>query len=95
MPILDYVGNGPYCYANSAAMLLESAGESIEPRLGEVLSGVGLGAFWLAESQARQPGRAQAAAARCDWEPLVEHLTQVAHLERDMEAAVVKAGDHG
>lgn len=51
MPVLDYVGNGPYCYANSAAMLLESAGESIEPRLIEVLSGVGLGAFWLAESQ--------------------------------------------
>ena len=45
-----YIGNGPYCYANSASMLLESAGESIEPRLIEVLSGVGLGA-WLPESQ--------------------------------------------
>ena len=31
-------------------MLLESAGESIEPRLIEVLSGVGLGA-WIAKSQ--------------------------------------------
>ena len=49
--MLTYVGNGPYCYANSAAMLLESAGESVEPRLIEVLSGVGLGAFWVAESQ--------------------------------------------
>ena len=32
-------------------MLFESAGESIEPRLIEVLSGVGLGACWIAESQ--------------------------------------------
>ena len=46
-----YIGNGPYCYANSASMLLESAGESVEPRLIEVLSGVGLGAWWLPESQ--------------------------------------------
>ena len=51
MSMLGYVGNGPYCYANSAAMLLDSVGETIEPRLLEVLSGVGLGAFWLAESQ--------------------------------------------
>ena len=49
--MLTYVGNGPYCYANSAAMLLESAGESVEPRLIEVLSGVGLGAIWVADSQ--------------------------------------------
>ena len=49
--MLTYVGNGPYCYANSAAMLLESAGESVEPRMIEVLSGVGLGAIWVAESQ--------------------------------------------
>ena len=49
--ILTCVGNGPYCYANSASMLLESAGESVEPRLIEVLSGVGLGAFWIPESQ--------------------------------------------
>lgn len=34
-----------YCYANSAAMLLASAGETVSPRLIEVLSGVGLGAF--------------------------------------------------
>ena len=49
--MLTYVGNGPYCYANSASMLLESAGESLEPRLIEVLSGVGLGASWVPESQ--------------------------------------------
>ena len=49
--MLAYLGNAPYCYANSAAMLLESAGESVEPRVVEVLSGVGLGACWLAESQ--------------------------------------------
>ena len=48
---LTYIGDGPYCYANSASMLLESAGESVEPRLVEVLSGVGLGAFWIPESQ--------------------------------------------
>ncbi len=49
--MLAYIGNGPYCYANSASMLLESAGEHIEPRLIEVLSGVGLGASWIPESQ--------------------------------------------
>lgn len=49
--VLSYIGNGPYCYANSAAMLLESAGESVEPRVIEVLSGGGLGAFWVAEAQ--------------------------------------------
>ena len=49
--MLTYIGNAPYCYANSASMLLESAGESVEPRLIEVLSGVGLGASWIPESQ--------------------------------------------
>ena len=34
-----------YCYANSAAMLLSAGGEQVSPRLIEVLSGVGLGAF--------------------------------------------------
>lgn len=34
-----------YCYANSAAMLLSAIGEDVPPRLIEVLSGVGLGAF--------------------------------------------------
>lgn len=42
-----YIGNGHYCWANAAAMLLKSAEASIEPRVIEVLSGVGLGAFWL------------------------------------------------
>ena len=42
-----YIGNGPYCYANTAAMLIKSSGIVIEPQLIEVLSGVGLGAFWL------------------------------------------------
>ena len=49
--MLAYMGNGPYCYANSAAMLLENAEESVEPRVIEVLSGVELGACWVAESQ--------------------------------------------
>ena len=42
-------------------------------------------------------GRAQAAAARCEWEPLAEHLAQMADLEREVEAAVVAGlgGDHG
>jgi hypothetical protein len=34
-----------YCYANSTAMLLASIGETISPRLIEVLTGVSLGAF--------------------------------------------------
>jgi hypothetical protein len=33
-----------YCYANSTAMLLDSAGEQVSPRLIEALSAVGLGA---------------------------------------------------
>lgn len=42
-----YIGNGAYCYANSAAMLLNSIGENTKPALIEVLCGIGLGAFWL------------------------------------------------
>jgi hypothetical protein len=38
-----YIGNGAYCYANSASMLLKEKGETIAPSLLEVLSGVGLG----------------------------------------------------
>lgn len=41
-----YIGNGAYCYANCIAMLLESIGEDISPGTAEVLSGVGIGAFW-------------------------------------------------
>ena len=43
--MLSYVGNGPYCYANSAAMLLDSVGEAVEPRLLEVLSGCRAGSL--------------------------------------------------
>jgi hypothetical protein len=39
-----YIGNGPYCYANSTAMMLAFLGENITPSLIEVISGVGLGA---------------------------------------------------
>ncbi|WP_339217413.1 hypothetical protein [Paenibacillus sp. FSL W7-1332] len=38
-----YIGNGAYCYANSASMLMKSVGEDVHPSLLEVLSGVGLG----------------------------------------------------
>lgn len=41
-----YVGNGAYCYANSAAMLLASIGERVSPSYIEVLTGVGFGAVW-------------------------------------------------
>ncbi|WP_341675370.1 hypothetical protein [Niveibacterium sp. SC-1] len=41
-----YIGNGAYCYANSAAMLLAHHGYNISPGLLEVLSGVGLGAIY-------------------------------------------------
>ncbi|WP_342553337.1 hypothetical protein [Paenibacillus sp. FSL R7-0652] len=41
----NYIGNAAYCYANSAAMLLSSIGERIEPGLVEVLGGFSLGAF--------------------------------------------------
>lgn len=38
-----YIGNGAYCYANSASMFIKGMGEEIAPSLLEVLSGVGLG----------------------------------------------------
>lgn len=38
-----YIGNGAYCYANSASMLVKTIGEDISPGLIEVLTGVGLG----------------------------------------------------
>ncbi len=41
-----YIGNGSYCYANSASMLVKTIGEDISPSLIEVLTGVGLGATW-------------------------------------------------
>ena len=42
----------------------------------------------LKSRQAWHLGRAHAAAARCTWEPLAEHLTRVAGLENEMEAAL-------
>ena len=39
-----YNGNGAYCYANSASMLLSTIGEDISPSLIEVLTGFALGA---------------------------------------------------
>ncbi len=50
-PLVTYFGNGPYCYANSTAMLLGSIGENISPATIEVLSGVGLGAALLGPSK--------------------------------------------
>lgn len=41
----NYMGNGAYCYANSAAMLLSSIGEKVEPSFLEVIGGFSLGAF--------------------------------------------------
>ena len=46
-----YIGNGPYCYANATAMLLATIGEHISPSRIEVLTGVGLGAFWLGDAK--------------------------------------------
>lgn len=47
---IPYFGNGPYCYANSTAMLLSFIGESISPSTIEVLGGVGLSAFLFKET---------------------------------------------
>ncbi len=45
--MISYIGNGDYCYANAAAMLLAANSENIAPSRIEVLGGVGLGAFWI------------------------------------------------
>lgn len=42
--IPPYIGKIEYCYSNSAAMLLRSIGEKIDPSLIEVLTGMGIGA---------------------------------------------------
>ncbi|MDH4209213.1 MAG: hypothetical protein OEV76_10095 [Anaerolineae bacterium] len=47
--MLRYVGNAPYCYADSTSMLLASIGEEVPSSRIEVLTGVGLGAFWIGE----------------------------------------------
>ena len=45
--LVPFRGNGPYCYANSASMLLVTIGERVSPEEMEAYTGVGLGAFWL------------------------------------------------
>lgn len=42
--MIAYHGNGAYCYANSASMLLATIGEDIRPSLIEILTGFSLGA---------------------------------------------------
>lgn len=42
--LIYYIGDGPYCYASSTAMLLAYIGENISPSIIEVLTGVSLGA---------------------------------------------------
>lgn len=44
--MISYIGNAHYCYANSAAMLLSSIGEWVDPSVIEVLSGTSLGAIY-------------------------------------------------
>jgi len=47
-----YIGNGPYCYANTVAVLLASHGFAVPAELIECLTGVGIGArWWLAERE--------------------------------------------
>lgn len=41
----NYIGNGAYCYANSASMLLSSIGEKVDPSFLETIGGFSLGAF--------------------------------------------------
>ena len=44
----------------------------------------------LKDRQAWHLARAHAAAARCEWEPLADHLMHLADLEREVETAVVR-----
>ncbi len=46
-PQIPFRGNGPYCYSNTASMLLSTIGEQVSPQEMEAYTGVGLGAFWL------------------------------------------------
>lgn len=50
-PLVPYIGNAPYCFANATAMLLASAGEQVSPACVEVLTGVGLGAMWMPDRE--------------------------------------------
>ncbi len=45
--LIPFRGNGPYCYSNTASMLLSTVREQVSPQEMEVYTGVGLGAFWL------------------------------------------------
>jgi hypothetical protein len=45
--MITYVGSAFYCYADSASMLLASAGQRVSSSRIEVLCGVGLGAMWV------------------------------------------------
>ena len=45
MQHMKYVGKAEYCFANSAAMLLDSIGETVCPEVIEVGCGIGLSAF--------------------------------------------------
>jgi len=45
--LIPFRGNGPYCYSNTASMLLYTIGEQVSPQEMEAYTGVGLGAFWL------------------------------------------------
>src|SRR2546426_792651 len=45
--LIPFRGNGPYCYSNTASMLLYAIGEQVSPQEMETYTGVGLGAFWL------------------------------------------------
>ena len=45
--VIPFRGNGPYCYSNTASMLLSTIGEQVSPQEMEAYTGVGLGAFWL------------------------------------------------
>ncbi len=45
--VVAFRGNGPYCYSNTASMLVSTIGEHVQPQEMEAYTGVGLGAFWL------------------------------------------------
>src|SRR3989442_8153329 len=47
MELIPSRGSGPYCYSNTASMLLSTIGEQVSPQEMEAYTGVGLGAFWL------------------------------------------------
>lgn len=49
--MIPYIGNALYCFADSTSMLLASIGENISPSHIEVLTGVGLGAWWREEAK--------------------------------------------